>query len=79
VRCRERFGGLLRYYHQDATSNWRVRWADDHEAAIRRLSGACHVKLTIGECAGGAVSQPAIDEQSRGRSRAKPGRSSDRC
>jgi hypothetical protein len=41
--------------------------ADDYEAAIRRPSRGCQVKLTVGTF--GTEHQPAIDGQSRASSR----------
>jgi hypothetical protein len=37
--------------------NWRVRSADDHEAVIRRLSGGCHITLTVGKFTSGCGAQ----------------------
>jgi hypothetical protein len=77
VRCRERLSGQLRYYHQGARLNWRVRSADDREAAIRRLSCGCHVKLTVGKFASGTVDQTVIDAIER--TFKSQSMSSDRC
>lgn len=49
--------------------NWPVRSADDHEAAIRWLSGGCHITLTVGKFTSGTVGHAAIDGHSRARSK----------